>query len=53
MILSVSFGTTGYQDYTTHADKVRQQSYFVRHGKENWNSPMTAVVCGFYGHVRP
>ena len=42
-ILSVSFGATGYEDYTMHGDKVRQQSYIARHKKtEQWDEPMTA-----------
>ena len=42
-IKSVSFGAIGYDDYTTHGDKVRQQSYIARHKTtERWEEPMTA-----------
>lgn len=39
----VKFGAEGYEDYTVHKDKNRQENYIVRHEKrENWNDPMTA-----------
>ena len=43
---TVSFGATGYSDYTQHKDPERKQRYINRHKKaENWNDPKTA---GFY-----
>ena len=47
---TVSFGATGYSDYTQHKDPERKQRYLNRHKKsENWNDPKTA---GFYAtHV--
>ena len=39
----VSFGASGYEDYTTHGDDERKERYLRRHReRENWNSPMTA-----------
>lgn len=33
----VSFGATGYSDYTKHKDPERQQRYITRHkSRENW-----------------
>ena len=38
----VSFGATGYEDYTTHKDPERRARYVARHqGKENWDDAMT------------
>ena len=43
---TVSFGATGYSDYTQHKDPERKQRYINRHKKaENWNDPKTP---GFY-----
>ena len=43
---TVSFGATGYSDYTQHKDPERKQRYLNRHKKsENWSDPKTA---GFY-----
>ena len=43
---TVSFGATGYSDYTQHKDPERKQRYINRHKKaENWNDPKSA---GFY-----
>ena len=34
---SVKFGATGYDDYTTHKDEERKNSYISRHkARENW-----------------
>jgi hypothetical protein len=34
---TVSFGATGYSDYTKHKDKDRKESYIARHKKnEDW-----------------
>jgi hypothetical protein len=42
-IKSVSFGATGYQDFTTHGDLQRKMNYISRHKTtENWNDAMTA-----------
>jgi len=44
---TVSFGATGYSDYTQHKDPERKRRYINRHKKEeNWNDPKTP---GFYG----
>jgi hypothetical protein len=47
---TVSFGASGYSDYTQHKDPERKQRYLNRHKKkENWSDPKTA---GFYAtHV--
>lgn len=38
----VSFGATGYSDYTIHKDEARKERYLDRHRKnENWNDPQT------------
>ena len=43
---TVSFGATGYSDYTQHKDPERKQRYINWHKKaENWNDPKTP---GFY-----
>jgi hypothetical protein len=40
---SVSFGASGYEDYTMHHDKVRMERYLTRHQKrENWSDPYSA-----------
>ena len=40
---TVSFGATGYSDYTIHKDPERKQRYINRHKKaENWNDPKSA-----------
>jgi hypothetical protein len=39
-IKSVSFGDKNYEDYTTHQDMNRQQSYLARHSNENWEDFM-------------
>ena len=33
---TVSFGASGYQDYTTHHDDKRKQNYISRHSNEDW-----------------
>jgi hypothetical protein len=39
----VSFGATGYSDYTIHKDKRRRELYINRHSKnEDWDNPLTA-----------
>jgi len=39
----VSFGASGYEDYTMHHDKERMMRYLARHkNKENWSDPHTA-----------
>ena len=39
----VSFGATGYSDFTQHKDEERKQRYIDRHKKkENWNDITTA-----------
>lgn len=46
---TVSFGATGYEDYTTHQDMVRQQSYIARHrSNEDWNNYMSAGALSFH-----
>lgn len=40
---TVSFGATGYSDYTMHKDAERKSRYMSRHKRrENWNAPDTA-----------
>lgn len=40
---TVSFGATGYQDYTQHKDPHRKSLYLQRHGRghEEWSRPDT------------
>lgn len=40
----VSFGATGYEDFTQHKDEHRKHAYLERHGRghESWSSPDTA-----------
>ena len=39
----VSFGATGYSDFTQHKDTERKQRYITRHkSNENWNDLTTA-----------
>jgi hypothetical protein len=38
----VYFGTSGYEDYTTHKDIKRREVYSQRHEKnEDWKDPLT------------
>lgn len=40
---TVSFGATGYEDFTTHGDIQRKMNYIQRHSaREDFNNPMTA-----------
>ena len=34
---TISFGATGYEDYTIHKDDKRKENYIKRHGKEDWS----------------
>ena len=39
----VSFGATGYSDFTQHKDEERKQNYIARHKpNQNWNDLTTA-----------
>ena len=39
----MSFGASGYSDFTIHKDPERKNRYIERHKKnENWNNPETA-----------
>ena len=43
---TISFGASGYSDFTQRKDKDRKRRYINRHKKnEDWANPMTA---GFY-----
>lgn len=39
-IKSLSFGASGYEDYTIHKDKKRKENYIARHSvnEENWDN---------------
>jgi len=39
-VKKVSFGATGYEDYTIHRDKERRERYRSRHKKDNIKNPM-------------
>ena len=40
---TISFGATGYEDFTKHKDPERKQRYLDRHRKrEDWSDPTTA-----------
>jgi hypothetical protein len=47
-IKSVSFGAVGYEDYTTHQDMNRQQSYLSRHSNEDWENFMKPASLSRY-----
>jgi len=34
---TISFGATGYEDYTTHKDDKRKSNYIRRHSNEDWS----------------
>lgn len=40
---TVSFGATGYEDFTQHHDEHRKSLYLERHGRgrESWSDPTT------------
>jgi hypothetical protein len=38
-VKKVSFGATGYEDYTIHKDKERRERYRTRHRKDRINDP--------------
>jgi hypothetical protein len=43
------FGAIGYEDFTTHLDTKRKQSYLNRHRKnENWEDPFSAGSLAMY-----
>ena len=33
----ISFGQSGYSDYTKHKDPERKERYIARHSKEDWS----------------
>ena len=33
---TISFGASGYEDYTMHHDEKRKQNYIKRHSNEDW-----------------
>ncbi len=33
----ISFGASGYSDYTMNKDQLRRQSYISRHSNEDWS----------------
>lgn len=41
MLKKVSFGDSRYQDYTTHKDVKRRESYRARHSGDNINDPLS------------
>jgi len=47
-IKKVHFGAAGYQDYTTHHDKMRRESYRSRHASGKTAPPDTANALSFY-----
>ena len=34
---TISFGASGYEDFTMHHDEKRKQTYIKRHSNEDWN----------------
>ena len=34
---NISFGASGYSDFTKHGDLLRRDSYIKRHPKEDWS----------------
>ncbi len=51
----VYFGTTGYEDFTTHKDETRKQCYITRHKKnEDWDDiNITAFWSRFFLWEKP
>jgi len=47
-IKKVHFGAAGYQDYTTHHDKMRRESYRSRHASGKTAPPDTADALSYY-----
>ena len=42
---TVSFGATGFSDFTLHKDENRKAKYVARHQKnENWQDPKTPGI---------
>ena len=39
---TIHFGTSGYEDFTTHKDPKRKARYVARRRNENWDDPETA-----------
>ena len=39
---TVSFGASGYSDYTKHKDPKRRENYISRHSKEDWSKSNVA-----------
>lgn len=38
----ISFGASGYEDYTIHHNNIRRHLYDNRHKSEDWDNPLTA-----------
>jgi len=47
-IKKVHFGAAGYEDYTSHHDKMRRESYRARHKSGKTAPPDTADALSFY-----
>ena len=44
----VKFGASGYEDYTTHHDKTRRDSYRNRHRHDNLDNPLSPGALSYY-----
>jgi hypothetical protein len=42
-VTKIPFGARGYEDMTTHGNRLRRTHYIARHkAREDWKSPMSA-----------
>ena len=44
----VKFGARGYEDYTTHHDKIRRDSYRSRHQHDHLDNPLSPGALSYY-----
>ena len=47
-IKKISFGASGYQDYTLTKNKDKRRLYRARHKHDNINNPLTPGALSFY-----
>jgi len=49
VIKKIDFGSSQYEDYTTHKDVDRKERYIKRHRRnENWKNPFSAGALSYY-----
>ena len=47
----ISFGASGYSDFTKHQDLLRRDSYIKRHSKEDWSKSNIASPAWMGRHI--